>query len=106
MPHYSMLPHSVREAIRQARAEQGWTQTEAGQRAGLTQKHLSDIERGKLMPRFDTLYELLLALGLDLVLVPRTLTPTVNALVHDLTNPDGQSALQAPVFSSEAYRDG
>lgn len=106
MARYSMLPESIREAIRNARMEQGWSQAEAGRRSGLTQKHLSNIERGVLIPRFDTLYELLLALGLDLVLVPRELTATIDALVHDLANPDGQSALQAPVFSSETYKDG
>lgn len=106
MAHYSMLPENIREAIRNGRIEQGWSQAEAGRRSGLTQKHVSNIERGKLVPRFDTLYELLLTLGLDLVLAPRRLTPTVNALVHDLANPDGESALQAPVFSSETYKDG
>ena len=58
------------------------------------------------MPRFDTLLDLLLTLGLDLVIVPRHMTPTVKALAHDLANPDAPSALLAPAFSSETADDG
>ena len=106
MARYQILPGSIRSAIRKARADRGWSQTETGRRVGLTQKHISQIESGKIMPRFDTLLDLVRALDLDLVIVPRNLTPTIDAMVHDLTNPDARSALLAPAFASETDADG
>ena len=106
MARYGKLPGDIRSAIRKARTDRGWSQSVTGKRARLSQKHLSEIESGKIMPRFDTLLDLVRVLGLDLVIVPRSLTPTVNAMAHDLTNPDAPSALLAPAFASETDING
>jgi hypothetical protein len=45
--------------------------------------HISSIETGKVVPRFDTLLDLVRVLDYDLLLVPRELVPTVQALTHD-----------------------
>ncbi len=77
------LPESIRVEIRSARREHGWSQLELGRRAHLTQRHISGIETGKIVPRYDTLLEIVRVLGRDLTLVPRELVPAVNALVRD-----------------------
>jgi len=82
------LPEAMRAQIREARRLRGWSQLELGKRAGLAQKHVSGIETGKIVPRVDTTLDLLRALDLDLVVVPRALTPIVAALVRDHRNRD------------------
>lgn len=59
-----------------------------GRQVGLPQVHISAIETGKVVPRFDTLIDLVRVLEYDLVLVPRTLVPVVFALVRDHDRPD------------------
>jgi transcriptional regulator with XRE-family HTH domain len=77
------LPSSVREALTAARRERGWSQAELGRQVGLPQMHISAIETGRVVPRFDTLLDLVRVLGYDLLLVPRQLVPVVDALVRD-----------------------
>ena len=106
MAAYHTLPRTMCLAIRSARRDRGWSQSATAAAVGLTQKHLSDIETGKVSPRVDTLLNVARALDLDLVIVPRSLTPTIDALVHDLANPDAESALLAPMFASETDANG
>lgn len=101
MPHLGRLPDDVRETIRSARQRRGWSQREAGRAAGITQRHLSRIESGSLVPRYDTLLDLVRALDLDIVVVPRVLVAPVRALVHDHDHPDAPSALSGPLFAAE-----
>lgn len=101
MPHLGRLPDDVRETIRSARQRRGWSQRETGRAAGITQRHLSRIESGSLVPRYDTLLDLVRALDLDIVVVPRALVAPVRALVHDHDHPDAPSALSGPLFAAE-----
>jgi transcriptional regulator with XRE-family HTH domain len=77
------LPRDLRQALVAARKAAGWSQAALGNRVGLPQMHISGIERGRVVPRYDTLLELVRALGLDLVLLPRVLVPAVEAMVRD-----------------------
>jgi len=77
------LPEALREELKQARLKRGWSQLELGRRVGLPQVHISAIETGKTVPRFDTLLDLVRVLDRDLVLVPRALVPAVQALIRD-----------------------
>lgn len=77
------LPAAMRQVLLAARRQRGWSQAELGQRVGLPQMHISAIETGKVVPRFDTLLELVRVLDHDLVLVPRDLAPVVQSLVKD-----------------------
>ena len=88
MKHLRMnrLPENVRREIRNARRDRGWSQLELGRRAGLTQRHVSGIETGRIVPRYDTLIDLLRVLDRDLALVPRELVPVVQSLVRDYGN--------------------
>lgn len=76
----SSLPQSMRAQLRAARRAQGLSQSALGELVGLAQKHISGIENGHVVPRYDTLLDLLRALGLDMVVVPRQLTPLVQSL--------------------------
>src|SRR5271169_6433133 len=82
------LPAEMRRALKEARANRGWSQRELGSRLGLPQMHISGIESGKIVPRYDTLLELVRVLDRDLLMVPRALVPVVQSLVRDHLQPD------------------
>jgi transcriptional regulator with XRE-family HTH domain len=83
------LPADLRRQIKDARAKRGWGQRELGAQIGLPQPHISAIESGEIVPRFDTLLDLVRILGLDLLLVPRALVPAVQSLIRAQQKPDG-----------------
>ena len=76
------LPEEMRDSLVGARKLRGWSQGELGRTLGLPQMHISSIETGRVVPRFDTLRQMARALGHDLLLVPEKLVPTVEALVR------------------------
>lgn len=86
------LPEDVRREIRAARRERGWSQLELGRRAGLAQRHISGLETGRTVPRYDTLLDVLRVLDRDLVLAPRALVPVVQSLVRDHRNREAVEA--------------
>src|SRR5437879_11569600 len=63
------LPADMRRELKEARRKRGWSQAELGRRAGLPQMHISGIESGKIVPRFDTLLDLVRVLDYDLLMV-------------------------------------
>src|SRR6266513_2192150 len=65
-------------------------QRELGSRLGLPQMHISGIESGKIVPRYDTLLELVRILDRDLLMVPRALVPAVQSLIRDHLRHDQQ----------------
>ena len=94
------LPEEMRLALKAARAARGWSQRELGNRLGLPQMHISGIESGKIVPRYDTLLELVRILDHDLLMVPRALVPAVQSLVRDhLTKHQGGSE-ERPLYGS------
>ena len=101
------LPENIRREIRNARRDRGWSQIELGRRAGLTQRHVSGIETGRIVPRYDTLIDLLRMLDHDLALVPRGLVPVVQSLVRDYGNrqPSGADR-ERPLYATIDDDDG
>src|SRR6266849_10373854 len=93
------LPEALRVELKEARKSRGWSQAELGQRSGLPQMHISGIETGKIVPRFDTLLDLVRVLGYDLLLVPRSLAPGVQALIRDHQHPADES--ERPLYAVE-----
>ena len=81
------LPEDMRRALKQAREKHGWSQRNLASRVGLTQKHISGIESGKIVPRYDTLLELVRILDWDLMMVPRALIPAVQSMIRDHLRP-------------------
>ena len=77
------VPSEMRQELKQARGRRGWSQRELGAKLGLPQMHVSGIESGKIVPRFDTLLDYVRSLDYDLLLVPRTLVPAVLALIRE-----------------------
>lgn len=78
----------MRRALKEVREKRGWTQRDLASRLGLTQSHISGIESGKIVPRYDTLLELVRILDRDLLMVPRALVPVVQSLIRDHLQPD------------------
>ncbi|MGA3132439.1 MAG: helix-turn-helix transcriptional regulator [Terracidiphilus sp.] len=83
------LPADLRRQIKNARAERGWGQRELAAQVGLQQPHISAIESGEVVPRFDTVLDLVRVLNLDLLLVPRALVPAVQSLIRAQQEPEG-----------------
>ena len=77
------LPLEMRLSLKEARKKRGWSQRDLVSRIGLTQRHVSGIESGKIVPRYDTLLELVRILDHDLLMVPRALVPVVQSLIRD-----------------------
>ena len=84
------LPEDMRRELKEARGKRGWSQRELGSRLGLPQMHISGIESGKIVPRYDTLLELVRILNRDLLMVPRALVPVVQSLIRDHLRQDQQ----------------
>ena len=82
------LPEDMRLTLKEVREKRGWTQRDLASRLGLTQTHISGIESGKIVPRYDTLLELVRILDRDLLMVPRALVPVVQSLIRDHRQPD------------------
>jgi transcriptional regulator with XRE-family HTH domain len=82
------LPEDMRRSLKEVRGKRGWTQRDLASRVGLTQTHISGIESGKIVPRYDTLLELVRILDRDLLMVPRALVPVVQSLIRDHLQPD------------------
>ncbi len=75
-----------------------------GQRLGLPQMHISGNETGKIVPRFDTLLDLVRVLDRDLLMVPRTLVPAVQALIRNQHRPDrgtDSNEGERPLYASD-----
>jgi transcriptional regulator with XRE-family HTH domain len=82
------LPADLRDQIKQARAQRGWGQRELGAAVGLPQPHISAIESGGIVPRYDTLLDVVRVLDMDLLLVPRSLVPAVQSLIRAQKEPE------------------
>jgi len=77
------LPAELRRSLIEARQKRGWSQRDLASRLAIGQRHISGIESGKIVPRYDTLLEMVRMLDRDLIMVPRALVPIVRSLVRD-----------------------
>lgn len=101
------LPDALRRELKEARLSRGWSQRELGERVGLPQVHVSAIESGKSVPRFDTLLDLVRVLDRDLLLVPRPLVPAVQALIRDFREDGTPHKRDRALYADdESGRDG
>jgi HTH-type transcriptional regulator / antitoxin HipB len=64
----------IGSAIRRSRREKGFTQATLGDKAGLRQKTISQIERGSQSARIGSLLAVFAALDLELQIAPRAKT--------------------------------
>jgi transcriptional regulator with XRE-family HTH domain len=91
------LPVDLREKLKEARINRGWSQRELGGKIGLPQPHISAIESGAVVPRFDTLLDIVRVLELDLLLVPRSLVPAVQSLIRAQKEPE---SVEKPIYAA------
>ena len=89
------LPENMRQDLKAARLKRGWSQAKLGEYIGLPQMHISGIETGKIVPRYDTLLDLVRVLDYDILMVPRSLVPAVQGLVRDHDGVDEERGLYA-----------
>jgi len=89
------LPADLRRALKEAREKRGWSQRDLASRVGIAQRHISGIESGKIVPRYDTLLELVRMMDRDLIMVPRALVPVVSRIPRRR----GSQYLTAAVYS-------
>src|SRR5437764_15496279 len=99
------LPEDMRRELKEARVGRGWSQRELGSRLGLPQMHISGIESGKIVPRYDTLLELVRILDRDLLMVPRALVPVVQSLVRDHLKDQPGEGEERPLYAAEDNED-
>jgi transcriptional regulator with XRE-family HTH domain len=99
------LPSELRRALIEAREKHGWSQRDLAGRLGIAQRHISGIESGKIVPRYDTLLEIVRMLDRDLLMVPRALVPVVQSLVRDhLKDQTGESE-ERPLYAADGEED-
>jgi HTH-type transcriptional regulator / antitoxin HipB len=87
----------LREKLKEARSNCGWSQRKLGAKIGLPQPHISAIESGEVVPRFDTLLDIVRVLELDLLLVPRSLVPAVQSLIRAQKEPE---SVERPIYAA------
>jgi transcriptional regulator with XRE-family HTH domain len=95
------LPADLRRALKEAREKRGWSQRDLASRVGIAQRHISGIESGKIVPRYDTLLELVRMLDRDLIMVPRALVPVVQSLVRDHLKDQQGEGEERPLYATD-----
>ncbi len=95
------LPAQMRRALIEARDKHGWSQRDLASRLGIGQRHISGIESGKIVPRYDTLLEIVRMLDGDLIMVPRPLVPVVQSLVRDHLKDQSGEGEERPLYAAE-----
>lgn len=69
------IPFQIGAAIRRQRKLKGLTQAQLGQKTGLRQATISQLEKGQGGAQLKTLTDVLSALNLELVIQERTTSP-------------------------------
>jgi transcriptional regulator with XRE-family HTH domain len=95
------LPGELRRALKEAREKRGWSQRDLARRLGIAQRHISGIESGKIVPRYDTLLEFVRMLDRDLLMVPRALVPVVQSLVRDHLKDQPGEGEERPLYAAD-----
>ena len=96
------LPAELRRALREKRCG---SQRDLASRLSVGQRHSSGIESGKIVPRYDTLLELVRALDRDLLMVPRALVPVVQSLVRDHLKDQPGEGEERPLYVADGDED-
>lgn len=84
----SYQSESLIAQVREVREASGVSQRALSERAGLTQSHISQIERGKMEPGLSSFIDMTRALDLELMLVPKRLAPAAVSLIKAQATPN------------------
>lgn len=71
----------ITQQLRAAREGQKVSQRELSARSGLTQSHISQIERGTMEPGLGSLVDVARALNLEIILAPKKLMPAIRNIL-------------------------
>lgn len=85
---------SIAETLKLARQSRQLSQAELAHKVGFRQRQISDLERATIDPRLSTIQNVARALELELMLIPRQLIETVDAIL----NPKGQAG-KRPLYA-------
>jgi transcriptional regulator with XRE-family HTH domain len=85
----------ITQQIRAAREARHMSQRELSARSGLTQSHISQIERGTMEPGLASLVDVARALDLEIVLAPKKLMPAIGNIL------DSASAMSNTLTSEQ-----
>ncbi|MBS1830760.1 MAG: helix-turn-helix transcriptional regulator [Acidobacteria bacterium] len=100
------LPLRLRRSLAATRRQRRLSQAELGKLVGLPQMHISAIENGRVVPRYDTILEIVRVLGHELMLVPRDVVPVVEALVQERNRKaDGLEQEEEPLYRPDSDED-
>ena len=99
------LPVEMRLSLKETREKRGWTPRDLVSRVGLTQRHISGIESGKIVPRYDTILELVRILDHDLLMVPRALVPVVQSLIRDHLKDQSGEGKERSLYADDLGED-
>lgn len=92
----------VGRQFRDARLASSMTQEQVAELAGISRPRYRDVETGVAAARVTTLINIARALGLEMMLVPQTMVPAVQALLR----PDDDDDRPAFVSSPDGDTDG
>lgn len=76
------MPTDLILNLARARKAHQMTQAELAERAGLSRMTVQRTEAGDLDPRFSTLAEIARVLGMDIIAVPSSLRPSLEAFIQ------------------------
>ena len=95
------MRHSIQlltDALKSAREKKGLSQRAFSKTIGVPQSRLSKVESGAVDLRTSNLLEITRALGLEVMLVPRQLVPTVRSLVDQAGKASTDYETQRPLY--------
>jgi HTH-type transcriptional regulator/antitoxin HipB len=94
----------IAEQLAAARKARGLSQEALARKLGMKQSQISDIEAGKRNVRVGTLIDVGRAIGLELVLVPRSLLPAISYVIQSAKG--GQQTEQRSIYESWTEEEG
>ncbi len=94
----------LHSTLRAARVARRLSQAALGKNIGMAQGQISRIERGLSDAQLSTIQNIAGVLDLQLILVPRPLTPVVKALVEDFTLAQDSSVASPRESERPLYR--
>jgi transcriptional regulator with XRE-family HTH domain len=89
---------SVGQLLALERQRQGVSQGDLARRLGVSQANLSRIERGADL-RFSTLLDVVRALGMEPMIVPKNAVGVLRSVLESMTRKDGEEKPDTPRFA-------
>ncbi len=95
----------IAASLVEARKQRHLTQAELGKRLSLPQSYVSRLEGCRIDSRITTIAEIARYLGLEIMLVPASMVPTVNALIGQGTKKSGRPLYRLDDADDEVAAD-